>query len=64
MKMRPSRASLEVSTISGSPIAASSRSGALAYIIGIVAARLQIFGQRHFRFAPRLEGAGIAAKIS
>ncbi len=35
MKMRPSRASFEVSTISGSPIAASSRSVAVAYIIGL-----------------------------
>src|SRR5271165_5219463 len=34
MKMRPRRASFDVSTISGSPIAASRRSAALAYIIG------------------------------
>src|SRR5579871_4665563 len=34
MKIRPMRASFEVSTISGSPIAASNRSCAVAYING------------------------------
>ena len=62
MKMRPSRASFAVSTISRFADRGEQTLGRSRVHHRIVAARFQIFWKRHFRFAVCLEASGVGCE--